>query len=154
MIDFSVVICTYNGAAKLPTLLERLRSQRQIDNLNWEILIVDNNSNDGTAKLIAEYQRGWDRSYPLRYCFEARQGLAFARRLAVREAQGELLGFLDDDNWPADDWVATAYSFGQCHPQAGRVDSFKLSTADFESINLTEDSQVYLSLTKRVSHNN
>jgi hypothetical protein len=35
-----------------------------------------------------------------------------------------------------------------------RVDSFKLSTADFESINLTEDSQVYLSLTKRVSHNN
>ncbi len=35
-----------------------------------------------------------------------------------------------------------------------RVDSFKLSTADFESINLTENSQVYLSLTKRVSHNN
>jgi hypothetical protein len=39
-------------------------------------------------------------------------------------------------------------------PQTPRVDSFKLSTADFESINLTEDSQVYLSLTKRVSHNN
>ncbi len=36
----------------------------------------------------------------------------------------------------------------------GRVDSFKLSTADFESINLTEDSQFYLSLTKTVSHNN
>ncbi len=36
----------------------------------------------------------------------------------------------------------------------GRVDSFKLSTADFESINLTEDSQVYLFLIKRVSHNN
>jgi hypothetical protein len=34
------------------------------------------------------------------------------------------------------------------------ANSFKLSTADFESINLTEDSQVYLSLTKRVSHNN
>jgi hypothetical protein len=39
-------------------------------------------------------------------------------------------------------------------PRSPRVDSFKLSTADFESINLTEDSQVYLSLTKRVSHNN
>ncbi len=37
---------------------------------------------------------------------------------------------------------------------ARRVDSFKLSTADFESINLTEDSQFYLSLTKTVSHNN
>ncbi|AKV70179.1 NADHX epimerase / NADHX dehydratase [Microcystis panniformis FACHB-1757] len=36
----------------------------------------------------------------------------------------------------------------------GRVDSFKLSTANFESINLTEDSQVYLFLIKIVSHNN
>ncbi|NCR77593.1 MAG: site-specific integrase [Microcystis aeruginosa K13-06] len=35
-----------------------------------------------------------------------------------------------------------------------RAVSFKLSIADFESINLTEDSQVYLVLTKRVSHNN
>ncbi len=43
---------------------------------------------------------------------------------------------------------------GGATPPTGRVDSFKLSTADFESINLTEDSQVYLSLTKRVSHNN
>ncbi len=39
-------------------------------------------------------------------------------------------------------------------PPNPRVDSFKLSTADFESINLTEDSHVYLSLIKRVSHNN
>ncbi len=39
-------------------------------------------------------------------------------------------------------------------PHYPRAVSFKLSTADFESINLTEDSQVYLSLTKRVSHNN
>jgi glycosyltransferase involved in cell wall biosynthesis len=123
MIDFSVAICTYNGAAKLPALLERLRSQQQADNLNWEILIVDNNSHDGTAKLIEQYQQNWDRSYPLRYCFEARQGLAFARRLAVREARGELIGFLDDDNWPAGDWVAAACRFGQRHPQAGAYGS-------------------------------
>ena len=38
-------------------------------------------------------------------------------------------------------------------PDSPRAVSFKLSTADFESINLTEDSQVYLSLTKTVSHN-
>jgi hypothetical protein len=38
--------------------------------------------------------------------------------------------------------------------EVGRVDSFKLSTADFESINLTENSQVSLVLIKRVSHNN
>jgi hypothetical protein len=41
-----------------------------------------------------------------------------------------------------------------CGPPAPRAVSFKLSTADFKSINLTEDSQVYLFLTKRISHNN
>ncbi len=41
-----------------------------------------------------------------------------------------------------------------CGPPNPRVDSFKLSTADFESINLTENSQVYLFLIKRVSDNN
>ncbi len=39
-------------------------------------------------------------------------------------------------------------------PPKPRAVSFKLSTADFELINLTEDSLVYLSLIKRVSHNN
>ena len=39
-------------------------------------------------------------------------------------------------------------------PPTPRVDSFKLSTANFDSINLIKDSQVYLFLTKIVSHNN
>ena len=50
--------------------------------------------------------------------------------------------------------VIAEWELGSRERGEGRVDSFKLSTADFESINLTEDSQVYLSLTKRVSHNN
>jgi glycosyltransferase involved in cell wall biosynthesis len=132
MIDFSVVICTYNGVAKLPRVLERLQSQQQADNLTWEIMIVDNNSDDGTAQLIGQYQQLWEQAYPLRYCFEGRQGLAFARRLAVKEAQGELIGFLDDDNWPADDWVATAYSFGQYHPKAGAYGSKILGDYEVE----------------------
>ncbi|WP_287676590.1 MULTISPECIES: hypothetical protein [unclassified Microcystis] len=52
------------------------------------------------------------------------------------------------------DFITQSKPLGGSTPQTPRVDSFKLSTADFESINLTEDSQVYLSLTKRVSHNN
>ncbi len=52
------------------------------------------------------------------------------------------------------DFITQSKLLGGSTPQTPRVDSFKLSTADFESINLTEDSQVYLSLTKRVSHNN
>jgi glycosyltransferase involved in cell wall biosynthesis len=47
----------------------------------------------------------------LRYIFEAQQGLAFARRRAIQEAKGSIIGFLDDDNLPDDNWIAAAYEF-------------------------------------------
>ncbi|MEO1684507.1 MAG: hormogonium polysaccharide biosynthesis glycosyltransferase HpsE [Cyanobacteria bacterium J06631_12] len=143
MPDFSVVICTYNGALRLPQLLGKLRAQRfscQMD-CQWEVVVVDNNSCDRTAEIVRQWQTDgwqadkgqtdgqgaapqlWRSDIPLRYCFEPRQGLAFARRLAVRETQSPLIGFLDDDTLPDDDWVSAAISFGQQHPEAGAYGS-------------------------------
>ncbi|HEY9748836.1 MAG TPA: hormogonium polysaccharide biosynthesis glycosyltransferase HpsE [Allocoleopsis sp.] len=117
--EFTVAICTYNGERRLPEVLERLRSQVNTEHFRWEILLVDNNSTDQTAELIRAYQANWPQEYPIRYLFEARQGSAYARQQAVQEAQSELIGFLDDDNIPALDWVAAAYTFAQTHPRAG-----------------------------------
>jgi glycosyltransferase involved in cell wall biosynthesis len=118
-IDFTVAIPTYNGASRLPKLLEKLRSQVNTEHLSWEIIVVDNNSTDDTAKVVQDYQSSWIESVPLKYFLEPEQGAAFARLRAVREARGELIGFLDDDNLPAPDWVAEAYSFAQEHPRGG-----------------------------------
>lgn len=118
-VDFTVAIPTYNGEQRLPAILERLRSQTGIDHLTWEILVVDNNSKDNTAKVIQDYQVNWPHPFPLQYCFEAQQGAAFARLRAVREAKGTLIGFLDDDNLPDPNWIAEAYSFAERHPKAG-----------------------------------
>ena len=118
-INFTVAICTYNGAKGLPEVLERLRSQVGTESIFWEIIVIDNNSTDNTAQVVKEYQSNWSEAYPIRYCFEPEQGLAFARRCAIREAHGSLIGFLDDDNLPDPNWVAEAYRFGQSHPQAG-----------------------------------
>ncbi len=119
LIHFSVAIPIYNGESRLPKVLERLRSQTGVEHLNWEIIVVDNNSTDGIAKLIQEYQASWCDNVPLRYCFEAEQGVAFARQRAIQEARGELVGFLDDDNLPALNWVHAACEFEQEHPKAG-----------------------------------
>jgi glycosyltransferase involved in cell wall biosynthesis len=102
-------------------VLERLRSQVNTDAIQWEILVVDNNSNDTTATVVQEYQQQWQ--MPLRYCFEAEQGLAFARQRGVSEAQGQWVGFLDDDNLPDSQWVKAAYEFGQSHPTVGAYGS-------------------------------
>jgi glycosyltransferase involved in cell wall biosynthesis len=118
-VDFTVAIPTYNGEKRLPKVLERLKSQINSDRLSWEVIVVDNNSSDHTAKVVQEYQADWLPNSSLRYCFEAKQGLAYARQCAVDEAQGNFVGFLDDDTLPAPDWVASAYAFGQEHDKAG-----------------------------------
>ncbi len=118
-LDLTVAIPTYNGAKRLPILLERLCQQVNPDQVAWEILVVDNNSSDNTAEVIQHCQANWSHPFPLRYTFEPQQGAAFARIRAVKEANAELVGFLDDDNLPDANWVTTAVQFAAAYPQAG-----------------------------------
>ena len=118
-LDFTVAIPTYNGATRLPKILERLCLQIGVDNLNWEVIVVDNNSQDNTAEIVIEYQANLSRNCTLKYCLEPKQGAAFARARAVQEADSELVGLLDDDNLPASNWVEAAYAFGKSYPNAG-----------------------------------
>lgn len=122
-INFTVAIRTFNGADRLPLILDQLRSQINVSQIQWEVVIVDNNSRDRTAEIIRHYQDHWLDSCELRYIFEPQQGAAIARKRAILESRGDLIGFLDDDNIPASDWVAAAYTFGQTHPNAGAFGS-------------------------------
>ena len=119
MTNFTVAIPTYNGAEKLPLVLDKLRNQIGLEGLSWEIIIVDNNSTDNTKKIISIFQENWPEKIQLRYCNEAQQGAGFARKKAVKVAKSPLIGFLDDDNIPAENWVVTAYEFAQKYPKAG-----------------------------------
>jgi glycosyltransferase involved in cell wall biosynthesis len=121
MVNFTVAIPTYNGEFRLPEVLEKLRSQIYPETLSWEVLVVDNNSRDNTARVVREYQK--DFPVPLRYSLELKQGAAFARKRAIQEAQSDLLGFLDDDNIPTETWVAAAYAFARSRPQVGAFGS-------------------------------
>lgn len=131
MPDFTVAIPTYNGAHRLPEVLDKLRecaayasrSQLLPQNFSWEILVVDNNSTDNTAKVVKDYQQNWSQDYPLRYCQEQQQGAGFARQRAIKEAESNLIGFLDDDNLPKENWLIAAYTFAQKYPKAGAFGS-------------------------------
>ncbi|MGB3535690.1 MAG: hormogonium polysaccharide biosynthesis glycosyltransferase HpsE [Microcoleaceae cyanobacterium] len=123
MVDFTVAIPTYNGAARLSGLLEKLRSQTQTEGISWEVVVVDNNSNDRTVEIVQQYQQNWIANVQLKYCFEPEQGLAFARQRGVTEAKGKFVGFLDDDNRPAPEWLAAAYKFGKNYPRVGAYGS-------------------------------
>lgn len=115
----SVAICTYNGAERLPAVLDHLRMQQVESDGLWEVLVVDNRSTDGTADVVRRYQQEWVDGSVLRYVHEPRQGKTHAIVRAFQEAAGPLVGFLDDDNIPEKNWVSAAIDFARRHPKAG-----------------------------------
>ncbi len=119
-LDFTVAIPTFNGASRqLLQLILSLQKQEKTEHISCEIIVVDNNSTDGTAGLIAELQQNWNHRFPLIYVTEQQQGTAYARQTAMQLARGEFVGFLDDDNIPNANWLAEAYWFGRTHSRAG-----------------------------------
>jgi len=118
----SVVIATYNRARLLGATLEALAAQRVAAGLDWEIVVVDNASRDGTAELIRWFAKG--APVPVRASFEPRQGVSHARNRGIAEARGGILAFTDDDVLPAPDWVAetvAAMDRWKAHGVGGRI---------------------------------
>ena len=101
--DISVVICTYNRAASLCRTLTSLIQQDAGPDLVWEIVVVDNNSNDSTAATVAEFASSTP--VPTTYVWEKQQGLSFARNAGIDKSRGRILAFTDDDVTPASDWL-------------------------------------------------
>ncbi len=100
----SVVVCTYNRAGLLPTVLHSLCAQAFAPSA-YEIIVVDNNSTDLTASVAEEFCE----RYPnVHYCFEPRQGLSHARNRGYQEARGAYVGYIDDDSKAPENWLATA----------------------------------------------
>lgn len=117
--DITVAICTYNGAEEVAMVLDHLREQEDVEDVQWEVLVVDNNSTDATEAIVREQQQEWMCDAELRYRFEGTQGKSHAMQTAVEEAHGTCVAFMDDDNLPAPDWVAAAHKFAETHSGAG-----------------------------------
>jgi glycosyltransferase involved in cell wall biosynthesis len=119
LFSITVAIPTYNGAQRLPKVLEALRHQRHTEDISWDIVVIDNNSSDATEQMVRFYQENWEKPYFLTYYLEPRQGSAFARKRAIKEAKGCYIAFLDDDNIPAPDWIVSIHKFSQDYPHIG-----------------------------------
>lgn len=100
----SVVICTFNRAELLEDTLQKVECQT-LDPSEYELLIVDNGSRDGTSRLIQEYSKS--RGH-VRYFREDQLGLSHARNRGWKEAKGLYVGYLDDDAHPPPHWLERA----------------------------------------------
>ncbi|WP_303286335.1 glycosyltransferase [Marinobacter sp. SS8-8] len=96
MATVSVVTPTYNRARFLPDAVTSVLSQTFGD---LQLIIVDDGSDDNTRDVLAPFLA--DRR--VRYVYQKNQGQSHARNLALKQATGDCIAFLDsDDVWAPD----------------------------------------------------
>lgn len=109
MNGISIVVCCYNSASKLLLTLPHLSKQVTDGKLNWEVIIVDNNSTDDTTAVALATWQASGCNKPLRTVFEAKPGLCYARETGVAKAAFDIIIFCDDDNLLAENYVQHSY---------------------------------------------
>lgn len=88
----SIIIPTYNRAKLLPKAIQSVLEQTY---QNWELIIIDNYSDDGTKEVIESFQ-----DHRISMQVIPRTGsVAASRNLGVRLSQGQWVAFLDSDDW-------------------------------------------------------
>jgi len=115
----SVIICTYNREKFLKLALDSYKNQT-LQPEGFEIIIVDNNSTDNTKKIVQKFI-GENPSLDVRYVFEERQGLSFARNRGIQEAKYEIITFVDDDAEAEKDFLKNLKSYFESDKKAMAV---------------------------------
>jgi len=113
----SVILCTYNRCESLERTLDSITRLSVPEAVEWEILVVDNNSSDHTRETVQVFCSRYPRRF--RYLFEPKQGKSYALNAGVREARGEVLAFMDDDELVDPLWLHHLTSGLHNHEWAG-----------------------------------
>jgi glucosyl-dolichyl phosphate glucuronosyltransferase len=118
----STIVCTYNRAASLQKTLQSLAGAEVPAGCSWELIVVDNNSTDGTRTVIESFLE--EGSLPLRCVLEETPGLSHARNRGIAAATGEIISFTDDDVLVDTGWlmhIAEAFAGFEAAAVGGRI---------------------------------
>ena len=111
----SIVMPARNAARTLPVALESIRCQTIAD---WELLAVDDGSNDDTGLILQSAARADAR---IRVLSQGALGIAEALQLGCAAAFGQIIARMDADDWMAPERLQRQLQFLERHPQIGLV---------------------------------
>lgn len=97
----SVIVPVYNSASTLERCLESLLAQSFTD---FEIILVDDGSTDGSADICAGYSRHDSR---IKVISQPNRGVSAARNLGLDNASGEYVAFCDSDDMVRPSWLSS-----------------------------------------------
>lgn len=110
----SVIIPTYNSSKYIIQAIESVANQTYG---NWEIIVVDDGSMDDTKNRLSGYLD------VIHYIYQNNQGVSCARNRGIQEAQGELIAFLDADDYFLPHKITDQVAYFDRDPSLGIVNS-------------------------------
>ncbi|MEY8483749.1 glycosyltransferase family 2 protein [Lachnospiraceae bacterium 48-21] len=98
MINYSIIVAVFNGKQYIKRCIESVISQRNAD---FELIIVDDGSTDGTSEICDIYKN----TEKVKVIHQENKGHTVARKRGLFEAKGIYIIFLDADDWLSDDFL-------------------------------------------------
>ena len=113
----SVCICTFRRPALLDRLLRALEQQTLDAAFRLDVVVVDNDADRSAEPTVSACQRRG--ILDIHYDCEPEQNISLTRNRAVRNASGNLIAFIDDDEAPVSGWVAALHRTLTAHAADG-----------------------------------
>lgn len=113
----TVCICTFRRAAFLSRLLEKLGNQETGGLFSFSISVCDNDAERSAESVVSVIKQR--STLEVSYSCEPQQNIALARNTVLKDATGDFVAFIDDDEFPAPDWLEKLYFACQNHAIAG-----------------------------------
>jgi succinoglycan biosynthesis protein ExoM len=101
----AVCICTYRRTQFLKRLLGELRDQETQGLFTYSIVVADNDAQESARGVVSAFAA--TTALDVTYCVEPEQNIALTRNRAVRNAHGDFIAFIDDDEFPIRSWLLT-----------------------------------------------
>jgi succinoglycan biosynthesis protein ExoM len=102
--DCSITIVTYKRPAMLRKLLQSIGAQRCVGHYTTEIIVVDNDPQRSGEPVVQDFKNGL--SHKLLYFVQPKKNISLSRNLAVANARGSYIAFIDDDEYATENWLA------------------------------------------------
>lgn len=149
MNGISIIVCCYNSAERLPETLKHLALQQVSSAVNWEVILVNNNSTDATTQVAKTTWNNLGVKVPLIVVNEVQPGLAFAREKGIAQATYDILLWCDDDNWLCDTYIQTAFNIMEQNMQIGALGGWCEATFETDKPNWFDDYAKYFAVSKQ-----
>ena len=104
----SVCICTYRRPQLLQRLLSELSKQKTADAFTYSITVADNDTLESAKPIVTALAAA--NSLEITYCVEHRQNIALARNKVLEQSRGDFIAFIDDDEYPGEDWLLRLFN--------------------------------------------